>query len=346
MTRTTFAGLALFLLAPAHAATAPKPARLETYKDWTVGCDNGGACTAVSLMPEGKGVGDNFVGVAIMRNAGPNAQPSVRLDFHDSVKGNVRVSVDGRPVATVLADGESALLRGPRASALVIGIAVGSSLEIAREGKIIARPSLAGSSAALRYMDGRQGRAGTITALVAAGSLQANAVKPAPALPRLTRAAVPLNAKLSPLTAAERRQAEKLTGCDPQFDHDRSADLYPLGGGRTLVMLPCGSGAYNFANAALIATGATGNRQFVAANFDFQPEWGEGGFPTLVNHGWEPAKAMLTSYAKGRGLGDCGSSESYIWDGSRFRLAEASSMGECRGAMQWITTWRTVVTGP
>lgn len=300
----------------------------------------------MSLLPETGDHSLDSVSISIQRHAGPNAQPSVELRFPGTVKGDVRINVDGRPVATVPANGESAMLRGPRASAVAIAIAVGHSLEIFKDGKSIGKPSLSGSSAALRYMDARQGRAGTITALVAAGPLSSSAVRPAPALPRLVRAAVPLNGKIAPLTPAERRQAEKLTGCDPEFDRDRTAELYPLGGGRILVMLPCGSGAYNFASAALIATGTAGKRQFVAASFDFQPAWGEGGFPTLVNHGWEPAKSMLTSYAKGRGLGDCGSAESYVWDGSRFRLAQASSMGECRGATEWITTWRTAVTGP
>lgn len=344
MTRTIFVALALLLSGPSMAATAqPKPGKLEVYKDWTVGCDNGGACTAVSLVPESGGFSEDFAGVSISRDAGPAAQPSVRLRFFGGVTGAVKISVDGRPIATATADGEGALIRGPRASALAIAIAVGQQMEVAKGGKVIGRPSLAGASAALRFADVKQGRVGTITALVAAGPLPSGAVKSTPALPRLARAAVPHNLKAAPLTVAERKQAEKLTGCDPEFDMDRVADLYPLGSGKTLVMLPCGSGAYNFSSVALIASGAAGKRQFVPARFDFQPAWGEGKFPTLVNHGWDAARSVLSSYAKGRGLGDCGSAESYVWDGTSFRLAEASSMGECRGALEWITTWRAAV---
>lgn len=346
MTRTINVALALFLLMTATGAAAqPKPGKLEIYKDWAAGCDNGGACTAVSLIPESGGFGDDFASVSISRSAGPSAQPSVRLRFFGGVTGAVRISVDGRAIATATADGEGALIRGPRASALAIAIAVGRQMEITKGGKIVGKPSLTGASAALRFIDAKQGRAGTITALVAAGPLPSGAVKPASALPRLVRAAVPHNLKAAPLTAIERKQAETLTGCDPEFDMDRPADLYPLGGGKTLVMLPCGSGAYNFSSVALIATGIAGKRQFVAARFDFQPAWGEGKFPTLVNHGWDAARSMLSSYAKGRGLGDCGSAESYVWNGSSFRLAEASSMEECRGALEWITTWRAAVTG-
>ena len=346
MTRTISVALALLLSLSAMAAPAqPKPGKLEVYKDWVAGCDNGGACTAVSLMPESGGFSDDFASVSISRGAGPSAQPSVRLRFFGGVAGTVRISVDGRPIATATADGEGALIRGPRGAAIAIAIAVGRQMEVTKSGKIVGRPSLTGASAALRFIDAKQGRAGTITALVAAGPLPSGAVKPASALPRLVRAAVPHNLKAAPLTAAERNQAEMLTGCDPEFDMDRQADLYPLGGGKTLIMLPCGSGAYNFSSVALIATGVAGKRQFVAARFDFQPAWGEGKFPTLVNHGWDADGSMLSSYAKGRGLGDCGSAESYVWNGNSFRLAEATSMGECRGALEWIRTWRAAVTG-
>jgi hypothetical protein len=59
----------------------------------------------------------------------------------------------------------------------------------------------------------------------------------------------------------------------------------------------------------------------------------------LTNGGWDPKTRLLGSYEKGRGLGDCGSAESYAWDGRRFRLIEATTMGECRGSHDWITVW-------
>ncbi len=64
----------------------------------------------------------------------------------------------------------------------------------------------------------------------------------------------------------------------------------------------------------------------------------------LVNVGWSPEKSRLDSFAKGRGLGDCGGSEAYVWDGQRFRLIVATSMGECRGAWHWIRTWSARVS--
>src|SRR3546814_18815150 len=94
-------------------------------------------------------------------------------------------------------------------------------------------------------------------------------------------------------------------------------------------MLPCGAGAYNFSSAALIATGKFGKREFTAPIFDLQPGWGmkEDGYPMLVNYGWDAARSTLSSYTRGRGLGDCGGAETYVWDGSQFSLVEARSMG-------------------
>ena len=60
----------------------------------------------------------------------------------------------------------------------------------------------------------------------------------------------------------------------------------------------------------------------------------------LVNASWDAKTGQLMSYAKGRGLGDCGSSQSYVWDGSTFRLIEMRMMNQCRGAWDWIPLWR------
>ena len=63
-----------------------------------------------------------------------------------------------------------------------------------------------------------------------------------------------------------------------------------------------------------------------------------GGVPQLVNAGF--GEGLLSSHAKGRGIGDCGVSQSFAWDGTRFRLVEQSEMTECRGSTRLIPTWR------
>ena len=52
---------------------------------------------------------------------------------------------------------------------------------------------------------------------------------------------------------------------------------------------------------------------------------------------------LLTSHAKGRGLGDCGSSSAWAWDGRIFRLAHYAALDQCRGAFlgAWPRRWTT-----
>src|SRR3546814_5327785 len=106
--------------------------------------------------------------ITLLRDAGPAAQPPVCLHFYGEIKGQVQMVIDGRIIASATISGGTAI-QGPRASALAIAMAQGRHMEVRQNGKAVARVSLDGPAAALRHMDARQGRAGTVTALVAAG---------------------------------------------------------------------------------------------------------------------------------------------------------------------------------
>jgi hypothetical protein len=67
------------------------------------------------------------------------------------------------------------------------------------------------------------------------------------------------------------------------------------------------------------------------------------GFHTEVE--WDAEHATVFEAAKGRGLADCGSSTSWVFDGTDFRLAEASRMNRCAGGPpgDWPTVYRSKV---
>src|SRR3546814_19124686 len=96
MTRMILAALAAFSLFLSPAAAAPQPGALETYKDWVIGCDNGGRCTAASLNPEKAVMTGEFAEITILRDAGPAAQPTVGLTFYDVITGQVQMVIIGR----------------------------------------------------------------------------------------------------------------------------------------------------------------------------------------------------------------------------------------------------------
>ncbi len=332
-------------------AAIPQPGELKVFKDWVVGCDNGGDCQAVSLVPEQGGVGfnDRDGPVTIVRTAGMDDKLKVRILFQSKDIDRYKMTVDGKLVDTgPIVEGDYPIeIVGEDAKKVAEAIKRGNKLKISGPGnENLTQVSLAGSSAALRYMDARQKRTGTRTALVAKGSRIFAPLK----------AATPLysvdqwdKSNLTPETDEIVALVEGSECKDARYGVTED-QAYPMGKRdgkyRALILISCGSGAYNFSSAAYIgeyveAGGDTRGWTFEPARFDMAPGWGgDGGTPLLVNAYWDETDQILGSYAKGRGLGDCGSSESYVWDGKIFRLIEASSMNECRGAYQWITTWR------
>ena len=64
----------------------------------------------------------------------------------------------------------------------------------------------------------------------------------------------------------------------------------------------------------------------------------------LVNPQYDPAAQTLTVFPRGRGLGDCGTIQTWTWTGPQgFALKEERFMGDCQGMSpdHWPTTWRT-----
>lgn len=342
----TYFAIMLGLMGVADGADAqtPRPGTIETYRDWTIGCDNAGRCEALSLMPAAGEWRDPLSTIGVTRDGGPNAEPEIWAHFEGKGKQTVTLSIDGRAIAQAQAIDGEVKLTGRDASAPALAIGRGQRMEMRVGGKLVGQPSLSGSGAALRYMDAQQGRAGTTTALIATGPLGASAVKGAPIRPIVRRVRAPNRAAPAAMWREELASIGKLTNCADEMKEADAPQQYRLSDTETLVLVPCGSGAYNFTSVPLIATGTAGRRTLRFATFDFQPGWSEDAkHPLLVNAGWTAETSRLDSYAKARGIGDCGGSESYVWDGTRFRLVEASAMGECRGAPRWIRTWTAQV---
>jgi hypothetical protein len=52
---------------------------------------------------------------------------------------------------------------------------------------------------------------------------------------------------------------------------------------------------------------------------------------STTNAGFDPSTMTLSSFSKGRGLGDCGTAEDWGWDGQAFRLTLLRFMAHCFG---------------
>lgn len=339
--------LGLTAFAGSAASSSVSVGTLQTFKDWTVGCDNGLACQAVALMPEGS-VGDGL-SVVITRSEGSASPLVIELSGFTAKAERYRVVIDGRvaQAGAMVAGSETIKLEGPSALKLGRAMARGKALRVIDGGGAdFGSVSLSGVSAALRYIDAQQGRNGSRGAVVATGRKAATAKKVE--LPVITvKKIAPTDAL--PDTPALVSLSENSPCAADRFGSTEDT-AYSLGqgtgGAQALVLLNCGAGAYNFSSGVYVGQrNNAGKWTFEPARFDY----GASGFssdskiPILVNADWDAATQTISSYAKGRGLGDCGSSESWVWDGAMFRLTRAAAMGECRGSIDWIPLWRAEV---
>ena len=328
----------LFLFAAADAAT-PRAGPINSFGDWAVACDNVRVCEMTSLIPEDEAADGSESGASfsIARAAGPDGGFFFELSTNGGVAGPVSVRIDGKRIVDGTVANDGMTLAGDAADRIVAAMANGKRLTLNRKaGKEVAHASLSGSAAALRFIDAEQRRAGTVTAAVAKGTKPASAVPPVAAMPKVPSIAPSgVAAKVSPTLIKTMRS---LSGCETE--DGQSGDPITgnaIGGGKTLVLLPCGAGAYNFSTVPFVVTAG----KPAMARFDSPPGWTVAeGTPNLVNADWDTKLGRLGSYNKARGLGDCGSSETYVWDGTMFRLIEATQMGECRGSINWLTIWR------
>lgn len=326
--------------APADTHTPPKLGALETFGDWAVGCDNLKDCEMASLGPEG--VDFPPINLMLARTAGPGGAFTVTLLPNGSLAPEAApasVAIDNKAVGGAFGSGNTPSLTGDTSAQIAAAMSNGHGLAIRDAGgKTLSTLSLKGASAALRYIDAQQGRAGGVTAIVAKGSQPASSVPARPAAPQIAALApggeafVPTGAMI----AAMKQRAQ----CDDSAHGE--VETHALGGGATLILLPCSAGAYNLISAAFVARDGKAEPAHMDAPSGFTPDDQPAAVPMPVNSTF--ADGALTSFAEGRGLGDCGSRQEFVWDGSRFRLSHQEDMGECRGDPNYITTWSATVS--
>lgn len=318
-----------------------------TFKDWVAGCDNGLSCRAVALIPEASA--DQQLAVILKRSEGVSAPLVIEIAGAQSKSVTFRILVDGKTASTGAIDRDSDFIRISGTSAIKLARAMSRGKAVTvidGDNANLGSASLAGAAAALRYIDAEQGRAGSAGAIIAIGKRKAR-VKEA-SLPVVTaKKMVPTN--ILPDASSLVALSESSPCAADRFGSTEDT-AYSLGtganGAQALVMLNCGAGAYNQASG--IYTGQRDNAgkwTFAPAKFDYiSTELGEANkVPVLINSDWDASTQSISSYNKARGVGDCGQSERWVWDGTAFRLTSAAVMDECRGSLEWIPVWRAEV---
>jgi hypothetical protein len=323
--------------------SAAQPAATRTFGTWTASCNNLGACVVTAAA----GDGGDLLYLRLARDAGASAPPhaTIVLAVPDGAKGPFErfrlTAVDGgrkiglAPVASEAAKDDPTRVSGdiaPGAAtlALIEAIRNAATLDIA-SGSESGTLDLKGLSAALRFIDDRQGRVGGPTALVAKGMTPVGQV-PDPTPPPIVvpAPAGSATAVVKPIVTPA-LLALATTTCDADVVRAH-ADLkaWRLAPDRILFAVPCQAGAYNF-QSALYFTNALG-KPTGPANLP-QPAPGGDDAPNVITNGDFDATTMeLSIFAKGRGIGDCGLVATWVWTGTGFALLTASGLDRCPGA--------------
>ena len=316
-----------------------------SFGAWSVVCDNARVCTAFGFGELGPIGSSGFLRVT--RGAGPTDAPVIDLVTAGMAATSLALAVDGVtprglaavPATPIESDPERRLteLTPEQSAALLAVLANGSDLTL-KEGRNPATTiSLTGSSAALRFMDDRQKRAGTMTALVARGTAPASSVPAPPALPKVTPAARVAQDDL-PWEPSAALQA-RLSDCDEDIaDLGLDPQVARLAPGKIFWGAICSRGAYNVIY-SLFLTDETGG----AVKALQVPHADGERVDELMNIDFDPETQTLTNFDKGRGLGDCGALTSWVWTGAAFVMTHQTLMPDCQGVTSeyWPVSYRS-----
>ena len=310
------------LLFPALALAWPLAAHAQAFegKDWQLVCDNTRACRAAGYSAEGS---DAPVSVLLARASGVGSPVFAELqlgamDARSVRPASVVLVVAGRPAGTIRIDRNNHAELAAAVAAPLLKAVVGGSAVAFASGKTTLRLSGDGAVDMLSKMDDVQGRAGRPSALVRKGTLSDADVASAMAVPRFEASRVPAAALPGDDALAVRVLATIPSNPDCALLDDGAAQarahLWHLDANRLLVSQAC---------RAMPNGGGTG---FWIANqrppYDARP---------ITYSATDFDGSTLTARASATAAGDCGSAQSWTWNGFRFEPTYVATGGLCRG---------------
>jgi hypothetical protein len=332
---------------PVTGALAAEPGRVLVHADWAAGCDNALSCRALSLAPASVVV-EPDMWMSVGRSAAHDSWPLVTVWVQSSL--HVRFGHQAEAMYLAL-DGQriGQMPRGPSDPIrLDSGVRLADALGLVSNGRtltmhapggqLLGTVSLRGLGAALAEIDRRQGRDGAGGILqpgvghgLAGGDNRAlPVIHVAPESQKLRR--------IADATVVERERAR--FGCSVPSAEAEAAWTRRLDDSTTLMVVPdpC-AGQVRDVAARILLLDEDGSVR--PAGIDHPPDIARADI--LTNPAWDDISRRLVTRWSGRGSGDCGARSSYAWDGVRFRLEERREMPVCRGARQFIQTWKAEV---
>ncbi len=334
----------LLAVLPATALAAPPQGFYQNYKDWDIACDNTGTCRLAGYQADET---EPPVSILFTRQAGANASVIGEvslLPFNDDNAQLANIAARNELVLNGKSLGKLALnkkgqgkLSSAQTNALLEALKKESKISI-RSGKYEWHLSDQGAAAAMLKADEFQGRLNTPSALIRKGDSSQAVLNPQPK-PVIRAVAVPQKASYTLMQDTPRhsavmkllRDSNNHASTDDdnycpalhdkeQMDWNRSLYVYPLNDRQVLISAICIGGAYQTGGYYAIADKELTKIEQVLPPMTYG---GHGGF--------DEKTATLSGSFKGRGIGDCWTSNTAVWDGKNFVRSEEHTTGSCKG---------------
>ena len=319
--------LLLTLLPVAAMATSIKD--IGNYQDWDLVCDNTGTCRMAGYQDESS----DPVSILFTRAAGENAAvegkftilPFGETDRDVQVGQDIEIWLNGKSLGTVkhISDDAPDKLTEEQTKALLSGLKKESEIRLTY-GKTTLKVSDKGAAAAMLKMDEFQQRLNTPSALIRQGQ-EKHAVLAPQAAPKVEAVSVN-NRKTIELKRGEKQfnhvlaLLRKANSCDDEDITSQDITLYPLTQNKVLAEALCVRGAYQGTNYYAVLDNKLSKVEQVLAEQYNRAEYDE-----------KQGYAFVRGTYKGRGVGDCWSSQDAVWNGKIFIRTSEWTTGSCKG---------------
>ena len=321
------AGLCVSLITPCVSAAVQ--GQSFSHGDWELSCDNTGTCRAAGYQSDDDF--ENMVSVLLTRKAGAGTpvlgEFAMTVDDEKTViPKQYTLKINGQSYGKVLNDRDDTTVLNPQQVQALIKSAKANTKIVFDAGKNSRVLSDQGLSAVLLKMDEFQKRIGTPSALIKKGNKsEQNVLKAVPMPVVVHQAAIKGKKTEYKLQSAEAKRIQSVLKSSTHedncpilfggesFESDRLT-VTPLTQDKSLVTSPCWSGAYNFGSGAWVV-----NRELTKV------------LQMVSESVSEDETTVLYANHKGRGIGDCWSMESWVWNGQRFVQILDATTGMCKG---------------
>ena len=319
--------LLLTLLPVAAMATSIKG--IGNYQDWDLVCDNTGTCRMAGYQDESS----DPVSILFTRAAGENAAvegkftilPFGETDRDVQVGQDIEIWLNGKSLGTVkhISDDAPDKLTEEQTKALLSGLKKESEIRLTY-GKTTLKVSDKGAAAAMLKMDEFQQRLNTPSALIRQGQEKHAVLAPQAALK--VEAVSVNNRKTIELKRGEKQfnhvlaLLRKANSCDDEDITSQDITLYPLTQNKVLAEALCVRGAYQGTNYYAVLDNKLSKVEQVLAEQYNRAEYDE-----------KQGYAFVRGTYKGRGVGDCWSSQDAVWNGKIFIRTSEWTTGSCKG---------------